>query len=200
MSSDNHTFLFTSLSSKEPSTARKLHIRRLCDLLYLSIQRNDYERAKRAWCILARCKEFKWMSMWKTALCILGHPENGEKPQQENIEFLRTMLRQYPQDREQILQELIANMIHAKQYRDALDELDLYLPSLPYQDNATLNLYAGLISLYLAQGPPSEGGGNKPGYSNLQSTLAAEARSHFEHARNLDPDNPIAQAFIDKAR
>ena len=74
-----------------------------------------------------------------------------------------------------------------------------YLPSLPYQDNATLHLYAGLISLYLAQGPVAEGGRNEPGHINPQSTSAASARSHFEHARNLDPDNPIAQAFIDKA-
>lgn len=98
MSTNNHTFLFASLNSKEPTSARKLHIRRLCDLLYLSIQRNDYARAERAWSILARCKEFKWRTMWRTAVHILNHQDIEQERNWDHIDFLKTMLRQNPED------------------------------------------------------------------------------------------------------
>jgi len=68
-----------------------------------------------------------------------------------------------------------------------LDELDLYLPSFPYQDNPTLHNYAGLTSLYLAQST-----------SVSDSILLRDAQSHFDHAKALDPDNDLAKAFLEK--
>ncbi|KAI0796879.1 hypothetical protein C8Q75DRAFT_802551 [Abortiporus biennis] len=59
--------------------------------------------------------------------------------------------------KESILLELVLQLIYAKQYRKALDELQLYLSSPPFDDNATLHVYAGLVSLYLAQPPPTNG-------------------------------------------
>jgi RNA polymerase I-specific transcription initiation factor RRN11 len=95
--SDEHIFLFASLGSKQPLTTRQVHIRRLYDLLQLCIQRHDYERAKRAWSILARCKEVEWKSLWPTALVIMsGNAASHETGQV--ADFLRTMMLQHPDE------------------------------------------------------------------------------------------------------
>lgn len=97
MSSDEHRFLFASLGSKQPLTTRQVHIRRLYDLLQLCIQRHDYERAKRAWAILARCKEVGWKSLWPTALAVM--PENAAgREKGQVVEFLRMMMLQHPEE------------------------------------------------------------------------------------------------------
>jgi hypothetical protein len=93
MSSDEHKFLFASLGSKRPLSTRQVHIRRLYDLLQLCIQRHDYERANRAWAILARCKEVQWKTLWPIALVIMG-----EDAAQRDIEFLRSMMLQHPDE------------------------------------------------------------------------------------------------------
>ena len=93
----NHTFLFASLDSKQPLTTRKVHIRRLYDILQLSIQRHDVQRAKRAWSILARCKEINWLTMWRTGLHILGEDTiRDDVP--VTVDYLRSMMLQYPDD------------------------------------------------------------------------------------------------------
>lgn len=87
------SFLFASLSSKVPNTTRKFHIRQLFDVLQLSLHRGDIPRATRAWTILARCKEMNWMTLWSTALHILG---TDEGPNSRTVSFLRDMMLQYP--------------------------------------------------------------------------------------------------------
>jgi len=101
------------------------------------------------------------------------------------------MMLQYPDDREAILKELVFRLIRAGKCREALDELELYLPSFPYQDNPTLHIYAGLASLYLAQ--PASGSARTP-----DSILLRDAQTHFDHAKALDPDNDLPQAFLEK--
>ncbi|KAH9943305.1 uncharacterized protein BXZ73DRAFT_40340 [Epithele typhae] len=165
MARGSTAFLFTSLGSKEPSSSRKTHIRRLFDVLEVCIQRHDWPRAKRAWAILARCGEVGWKTMWTTS-----GQDNAER-----IRFLSVMMRQYPEEvrlpdavgapaaadstfprqRESILKELVLRLIQSGAHRRAMEELDLYLPSYPYQDNPALHTYAGMIALYLAQ-PSSE--------------------------------------------
>lgn len=97
MSSD-HRFLFASLDSRKPLTARKVHIRRLYDLLQLSIHRNDLPRARRAWCILARCKEVHWMTMWTTGLHVLCAGVDEGNHTQKRLEYLRTMMLRNTED------------------------------------------------------------------------------------------------------
>ncbi|KAF8812279.1 hypothetical protein BYT27DRAFT_7220944 [Phlegmacium glaucopus] len=191
MSLHDHTFLFASLDSKRPLTTRKVHIRRLYDILQLSIQRHDVQRAKRAWSILARCKEINWLTLWRTGLHILGEAHNDEDGVPVTVDYLRTMMLRFPDDRETILKELAFRLILAGKCREALDEIELYLPSFPYQDNPTLHIYAGLISLYLAQ-PTSASA------KTLDSILLRDAQTHFDHAKALDPDNDFAQVFLEK--
>ncbi|KAF8969482.1 hypothetical protein BDZ97DRAFT_1653903 [Flammula alnicola] len=190
MSSHDHIFLFASLNSKQPLTSRKVHLRRLYDILQLSIQRHDFQRAKRVWAILARCKEIDWKALWSTGLYILGEDENEDNAQTA-IEYLRSMMLQCPDDRESILKELVFRLLLQGKCREALDELELYLPSFPYQDNPVLHIYAGLSSLSLAQSPS--------GSSNLfDRVLIRDAQTHLEHAKTLDPDNTVARAFLER--
>lgn len=95
---DDQRFLFRSLDSKTPLTARKIHIRRLYDVLQLCLHRNDLPRAKRAWTILARCKEIHWMTMWTTGVRLLGEDFGQHENSSKKIEFLRSMMLQYPDD------------------------------------------------------------------------------------------------------
>jgi len=130
------------------------------------------------------------MTMWTTGVRLLGDDldQHGNTPQK--FEFLRGMMLQYPDDRQKIIKELILHLILAGKHREALDELELYLPSFPYQDNPLLHVYAGLISLYLAQ-PASDAGPFNP-------SLLRDAELYLERAKVLDPDNTVAQAFLDK--
>lgn len=89
----DHNFIFASLDSKAPNTARKVHLRRLYDIFQVCVQRQDYARARRAWAVLARCKEFDWMPMWTTGLLLLRGSSPSEIPL-EKVEFLRTMMLQ----------------------------------------------------------------------------------------------------------
>lgn len=59
-------------------------------------------------------------------------------------------------DKETMLKELVLLFILSGQYSQALDELELYLPSFPYQDNPVLHIYAGLLCLHLAQKPDGD--------------------------------------------
>ncbi|KAJ7094569.1 hypothetical protein B0H15DRAFT_128764 [Mycena belliarum] len=181
------SFIFAPADAKAPHTARKVHVRRLYDILNLSIQRRDFVRATRAWTILAHCKEVDWRALWRTSVHILAG-EFGDTSR--SIEFLHIMMLQHPEDRETILREVVLRLIGVGQYREALDELELYLPSFPYQDNALLHLYSALLSLYLSQ-PPKGGSQSNP-------SLLRDAQSHFERAKILDPGNAIADAFLDK--
>jgi hypothetical protein len=92
------SFVFASLDSKRPASARKVHIRRLHDILQLSLQRNDMRRARAAWAILIRCREIDWKEMWTTGLLLLGEDTNGLREKPEQLEFLRAMMLQFPEE------------------------------------------------------------------------------------------------------
>ncbi|KAK0206739.1 hypothetical protein DFS33DRAFT_1486309 [Desarmillaria ectypa] len=183
-------FLFHSLDVGPRLSARKVHICRLYDVLELSLLRNDLPRARKAWAILARCKEMHWTTMWATAVRILGDETFDEHGSSKRLAFLREMMLQLPDKREMILKEVILRQIMAGHFKQALDELELYLPSFPYQDDPVLHNYAGLLSLYLSQ--PSINGVNDgmlsldvtPGMTEHRSqmyqiTVYSVVRSHI---------------------
>ena len=76
-------------------SARAFHIRRLNDILHLSVQRNDVERAKRAWTILMRCAEVDWMALWNIGFFVLGHGDEWER--KKASEYLKATMLSYPQ-------------------------------------------------------------------------------------------------------
>ncbi|OJT12537.1 RNA polymerase I-specific transcription initiation factor rrn11 [Trametes pubescens] len=197
-----HSFLFSSLDSKQPNTARKVHIRRLFDVLHLCIQRHDWPRARRAWAILARCKEVDWTTMWRTSLLLLGEGDattDSNETDGDKVGFLTVMMRQFPEERESILKELVLHLIHSGQHRRALEELDLYLPSYPYQDNPVLHVYAGLMALYLAQPASASELSEETTYGQgWDASRLRNAQAHFERARLMDPSNVVAEAFLNQ--
>ncbi|CCM05556.1 uncharacterized protein FIBRA_07783 [Fibroporia radiculosa] len=105
-------------------------------------------------------------------------------------------MRQHPDEREAILKELVLRLIECGMYRRALDEIDLYLPSFPYQDNPVLHIYAGLLALYLAQPKLGE---QVPNHERpWDNGLLRDAQTHLERAKAIDPDNLVAIAFIEQ--
>ncbi|KIY49407.1 hypothetical protein FISHEDRAFT_65416 [Fistulina hepatica ATCC 64428] len=197
--SSSQQFLFSSLKSSTPHSARKMHIRRLYDILILSLQKGDIPRAQKAWNILSRCKETEPNAQWTTATYLLEKKgeitDDGvtrDEGYAESIEYLRSMMLQYPKERELLLRELISRLILAKKYQEATDELELYLPSFPYQDDATLHLYAGMLCLYRAQPHPDS---SSASYNKI---LLREAQGHVERALALDVNNTSARCFLEK--
>ncbi|KDQ07788.1 hypothetical protein BOTBODRAFT_591586 [Botryobasidium botryosum FD-172 SS1] len=196
------------------NTSRAFHIRRLQDILQLSIQTGDLVRAKRAWCILARCKEVNWRVLWRTGLTLAGSlNESLAERTDGKLEYLRAMMLRHQDSRELILQEIVLLLIDAGQYREALDEINLYLPSFPYQDNPVLHTYAGLLSLFMAQpfqqtpakAPPRHVADQSPSIPPIITTGFSEAQlrdaqSHLERARSLDEHNVVASGFLDRIR
>ncbi|KAI0832575.1 hypothetical protein BC628DRAFT_329807 [Trametes gibbosa] len=198
MPHDKHSFLFSSLNSKQPNTARKVHICRLFDILQLCVQRHDWQRARRAWTILLRCKEVDWKTMWKTSLLLLGRPDETagyNTSETDKVSFLTVMMRQHPEERESILKELVLHLIQCDMHRRAMEELDLYLPSYPYQDNPVLHVYAGLIALYLAQ-PASDISEETTYGQGWDASHLRNAQAHLERALAIDPSNIVAAAFL----
>jgi hypothetical protein len=61
-----------------PPSAARVHIRRVLDVLHISISRRDTIRARRAWSILARCEEVQWRALWRTAVHVLDMDGDGE--------------------------------------------------------------------------------------------------------------------------
>lgn len=95
MSSDSYKFLFAYPNAKQTLSARKVHIRRLYDILELSIHRNDLARAKKAWAILVRCKEVNWKTMWRTGALLVGKSEDPTMSARDRLEYLTTMMLQF---------------------------------------------------------------------------------------------------------
>ncbi|KAI0268320.1 hypothetical protein BC834DRAFT_821528 [Gloeopeniophorella convolvens] len=152
-------FLFASADWRVPSTARKVHLRRVHDILRLSIQRGDLPVARRAFGLLARCKEVHWTDMWKTGMLLLSSKQPEEVRASAYVALFWRGAYPPPQcslltapafQRETLVQELVLSLAVGGQEREALDELELYLPSPPYQDNSVLHTYAGLLCLRLA--------------------------------------------------
>jgi len=209
------------------TSTRGRHLRLLNDVLHLSIQRRQWDRAARAWSILARCPEVDWMGMCRIGLLILSQNEKSggsidptedtSETSRKRIDFVRAVIMKDRFRQEAVLQELIIELIAAGNYEVALEELKLYLPSMPFNQNPILNTYAGLLHLYLAQPKPINGESGGPSQMSgisaaLNDPMAAGAqqdidfstfsRSHllsafnqFNKALELDPGNSCATAF-----
>ncbi|KIK44257.1 hypothetical protein CY34DRAFT_802868 [Suillus luteus UH-Slu-Lm8-n1] len=194
---NDHQFLFAFPNQKKMPNARQIQLQRLYDIVNLCVQRDDLPRARRAWSILARCKEINWKAMWRLGITLLESDVRVTESNPHKIDFLRTMLLQLQEERERILAELVQHYILAGRYRDALDELEFYLPSFPYRDNAVLYVYAGLLCIFIAQPLESTGADEVDG-ATYDSNSLSRAQIFLEHAKALDPHNIVASEFLHK--
>ncbi|KAI6035075.1 hypothetical protein F5J12DRAFT_10787 [Pisolithus orientalis] len=214
-SSCNHQFLFSLLEDKPRLTSRRIHIRRLYDILHLSLQQQDMARARRAWAILARCNEVNWKNLWTLSVGLLDCHVNDVESTPTKVDYLKAMMLQHPDEREKILTELIHFYILADRHRDALDELEFCLPSFPYHDNPTLHLYAGLCSMFNAQlsndmiegksfvmmhaaSPECLAGNDDSG--GTDRNLIDRAQIFFQRAKALDPNNTVVDLLVNMAQ
>jgi hypothetical protein len=98
-------FLFASPDRRDPSSsARRVHLRRLSDILHLSIQRGDLPLARSAFGLLARCEDVEWAAIWKFGLGILAADDPPPLPPGDvllgtpkHIEFLQVMMLRHPE-------------------------------------------------------------------------------------------------------
>ncbi|KAF9226651.1 hypothetical protein BS17DRAFT_696836 [Gyrodon lividus] len=195
MDTNDHTFLFSPPDDKLLLTSRRVHLRRLYDVLQLSMQRGDIERARRAWAILARCKEVSWKTSWTLSIGLLDHFGHKTESSPAKIDYLRMMMLQFPEGKEQILSELVHLYILAGRHREALDELEFSLPSFPYHDNPVLHIYAGICSVFAAQF--SAGGfAGEDDMQRVDSEMLDRAQIFFERAKSLDQDNIVVDSLL----
>ncbi|KAG9004542.1 hypothetical protein FRB90_010872 [Tulasnella sp. 427] len=106
------------------STARRRHIRILGDILYVSIQRQDWYRARRTWALLLRVPEVEWTDIWRVGLFLLdkGVDLDERRARENRIDWLKTMMRKVSYHRETILQELLIELIIAKDFQQAEEQ------------------------------------------------------------------------------
>ncbi|KAG6337233.1 hypothetical protein ID866_1863 [Astraeus odoratus] len=180
----SHRFLFSFLEDKPRLTSRRVHLRRLYDVLHLSLQRHDMPRARRAWAILARCKEVDWKSLWTLSIRLLDNDAYTTESNTTKIDYLRAVMLQNPDEREKILAELVHLYVLAGRQRDALDELEFCLPSFPYRDNPVLHLYAGLCSLHVVN------------TQDIDRDMVDRAQIFLERAKALDPGNTVVDSLV----
>ncbi|TCD69858.1 hypothetical protein EIP91_005935 [Steccherinum ochraceum] len=133
-----------------------------------------------------------WKAMWKTGVLLMNefHEEDMDS-NSKRLDYLSTLMLQYPEERQAIFQELILRYILSGEYGKALDELELYLPSQPYASNPILQIYGGLICLYLAQ-PESTF------VSTWDAVKLRDAQAYLEKAKTIDPNNVVALAWLEQ--
>ncbi|KAF9779453.1 hypothetical protein BJ322DRAFT_1087533 [Thelephora terrestris] len=190
----NHQFLFSLLDIRGIDSARKLTIRRVYDVCMHSLCLGDVNRARKAFGILLRCKEFDWKASWALAVYMLNahDPDRDDTFFLSQVEQLRLLMLQDPTRREELLNEILQVLVQNGRYTEALDEIELYLPSFPYQDNPVLHIYAGLICLYMSQDPDSRRDEKSP------DSLLEEAKIHLNRVITIDPGNCVAHMFLDQ--
>jgi hypothetical protein len=102
-------FLFASPDGRRSSSsARRVHLRRLYDILHLSIQRGDLLLAQKSFALLSRCEDVEWAAIWKFGLIVLatagqpppGHVNNNNMllGTPKHVEFLRVMMLRHPEE------------------------------------------------------------------------------------------------------
>ena len=89
-------FLFAPANAKTPRNARAYHIRLLIDFFHLCMQRDDLGRARRAWAILAQCKEMDWGALWDMGLQV--NAGSHDSFSRASVEYLRAMMFRRPEN------------------------------------------------------------------------------------------------------
>ncbi|KAJ1311435.1 hypothetical protein OPQ81_009924 [Rhizoctonia solani] len=193
-----------------PSTSsRKQHIRFTYDLLHVCLQRGDLVRARRAWAILVKCPEIDWRTLWAIGLALIPGREDSEggRATREHVNYLKRVRLQIPHLQETLLKETVLALIDLGEYQEALDELDLYIVTMPFDQNPVLHLYAGMLWLFTAQPRAETLDSSTPkelaeseslNTSNWNASRVASAKRHFRRALALDPDNGFAKGWLDR--
>lgn len=202
-----------STSSYNPSinpvhSTHAAHFRRLYDIYRLLLQRGDLERAKRAYALVVRCREFDWAMNWRDGIAMVTLPrsqqeedgaEEGEaerlrREEELKARYLREALAvhsrgvtsfRHVREPVTILRELILHLIVMHNYNEALQEVELCANMPPFREDPSLYYYGGLVCVYLAQEEMermrSQGAGSTQ--SQTQATQSGHGTSQAQRTR-----------------
>ncbi|CAJ0633411.1 8811_t:CDS:10 [Entrophospora sp. SA101] len=186
-------------------TIRKIHLTNLYNLLYLSLQSQNYCRANRIVEILLRSGDLDIRQIWKASIEVLKQLGNTQK---ECVDFFNLLLMRTKMQDVNILLELIFYQIKHCDPNEALATLEIYLPQEPYCNNALFNGYAGLLTFaLLGQLEKSDqdndvDGGNENGQSepidNEKIRYYDLCKRSFEKALDLDITNDMFLVYYVK--
>lgn len=175
------------------------HMRRVHDLLHLSLLRQDHERAVRCFIILLRSQDWRPLELWKLGLRIACMDVHNDAAQKYllRISRTRTALRPYS------LPFLIREWIRNGNYQQAHEELSSIITSFPYRLHPLLHTYLGLLTLYIGHAEPHEYLHDIPHMSTsffVPPGVRRTAKFHFENAVKVAPRYMAYQSALCKHR
>ncbi|KAA1070028.1 hypothetical protein PGT21_002771 [Puccinia graminis f. sp. tritici] len=198
--------------SVNPATGgpRKFHIRRLFDLLQLCLLRRQHDQARQIWAVLVRCREVDFAMLWDLGLRVmhLPHPTPlaDDSTIDSHLNYMKACRNLSDQETAKVLMEYISVLVSVGRLRDALDELQLWLSSLPCSQHAGLHEYAGLVTLSIIPPPqpPDDPDEFDPKPLKINEYLEAisenvmfgRAKAYFERAQSLDSTCVISPAYL----
>ncbi|WAQ86309.1 hypothetical protein PtA15_7A35 [Puccinia triticina] len=179
--------------SVNPATGgpRKFHIRRLFDLLQLCLLRRQHDQARQIWSILVRCREVDFPALWDLGLRVMNlpHPSTPLADQSaidNHLNYLKACRNLSDQETAKVLIEYVSVLVSVGRLREALDELQLWLSSLPCSQHAGLHEYAGRplkLTEYLD--------------AISDHVMFGRAKAYFERAQSLDPTCVLSPAYLE---
>lgn len=76
---------FIHTSQDASLSTQKEHFRRLYDVWHLCVARGDLVRARRAYALLVRCREFDWATNWRSGIDMVQLPEERDNPASQAV-------------------------------------------------------------------------------------------------------------------
>ncbi|WFC95525.1 hypothetical protein MBRA1_002173 [Malassezia brasiliensis] len=158
-----------AVNPKVLADQRRIHVRRLYDLLQLMLLRRDARRAARCLKLLMNAPEWRPVELWKLGLEVASMSET------ETLAPLRYL--QYIARKRTVL--------------DAMEETNSVIASFPYRHNPQLHTYLGLLTLYLGTLTAAPDTPDTPGPSLhvpmnvvacVPDSVRRTAQLHFENA------------------
>ncbi|KAH9453920.1 hypothetical protein Pst134EB_014020 [Puccinia striiformis f. sp. tritici] len=199
--------------SLNPATGgpRKFHIRRLFDLLQLCLLRRQHRQARDIWAILVRCREVDFAVLWDIGLRVLHLPHltplSDPSDIDSHLNYMKACRNLGDQETAKVLMEYISVLVSVGKLREALDELQLWLSSLPCSQHAGLHEYAALVALSIIPPPQlsddaDESEGQPPTINEYLQAISdhvmfARAKTYFERAHSLDPTCILSSAYLE---
>ncbi|WFD36453.1 hypothetical protein MCUN1_003332 [Malassezia cuniculi] len=179
----------SSVNTADARNQRRLHVRRLFDLVHLCILRGDRRRAARALQLLMHTYEWRPSELWHLGLVVAGMP--GDKDY--SARYLGQMSLRHPELRSVLMPHLAYALIKEERYAEARDEIEKYvfykkltsvISTRPHRYNPQLHVYLALLILHGSVGPTES---EEPlGFlSAVPSAAIRAAEQHFTNAVQL---------------
>lgn len=171
---------------------RRLHIRRVFDVMQLMILRRDMDRAARCLHILLKSHEWRPLEMWKWGLLVATL---ADQPNDMALQYLQRISRTRPALRPFTLPYLVREWIICGHYKKAHEELLSVISSYPHRQNPQLHTYLGLLTLHASSTHMNQSFSSDSTSPFIPLSIPDEvpvqarqtAKMHFENAIKMAP-------------